>query len=89
MTQTAGITPFYGRVLIRLPHLSTWPLAGPARYLICTDGLTDPVDDETITALLRSHDGSRAAFELWRAAIEAGAADNVTLALVEITQPAQ
>ncbi|MCW2596867.1 MAG: family protein phosphatase [Pseudonocardiales bacterium] len=71
------------------PHLSTWPLAGPARYLICTDGLTDAVDDETITALLRSHDGSRAAFELWRAAIEAGAADNVTLALVEITQPAQ
>jgi serine/threonine protein phosphatase PrpC len=70
------------------PHIRTYPLAGPARYLVCTDGLTDAVDDETISDTLREYDGGRAAFKLWQAAIEAGAPDNVTLALVEIATQA-
>jgi serine/threonine protein phosphatase PrpC len=69
------------------PHISTRPLAD-ARYLICSDGLTDAVNDSAITAILRNHDGGRAAFELWKATIAAGAPDNITVALVEIaTQP--
>jgi len=66
------------------PHISSRPLSEPARYLLCTDGLTDAVDDAMIAAILGRHDGGRAAFELWKAAIDAGAPDNVTLALVEI-----
>lgn len=66
------------------PHLGTHALAVGARYLICTDGLTDTVDDPAISATLREHEAGRAAFELWQAAIQAGAPDNVTLALVEI-----
>jgi serine/threonine protein phosphatase PrpC len=66
------------------PHISSRPLPDSARYLVCSDGLTDAVNDTTITAILRSHDGGRAAFGLWEAAIDAGAPDNITVALVEI-----
>jgi serine/threonine protein phosphatase PrpC len=66
------------------PHLSTRPLTAAGRYLLCTDGLTDAVDGAAIAATLHAHGGSRAAFELWKATIEAGAPDNVTVALVDI-----
>lgn len=68
------------------PHVHTHPLAARTRYLICSDGLTDAVDDDdAIAAVLRDHEGAKAAVTLWRAAMEAGAPDNVTLALVEIS----
>lgn len=66
------------------PHVSSHPLTAGARFLVCSDGLTDTVDDDAIAEILREHEGGRAAFALWRAAIEAGAPDNVTLALVEV-----
>jgi len=66
------------------PHLVTQPLGDTARYLICSDGLTDAISDPAITAVLRDHDGGRAAFELWKATIAAGAPDNVTIALLNI-----
>jgi len=69
------------------PHISTRALAGAARYLICSDGLTDAVSDTAITAILRRHDGGAAAFELWKATIAAGAPDNISVALVEIATP--
>jgi PPM family protein phosphatase len=81
LTQTLGgswdVTPIK-------PHLSTRPLDDAARYLICSDGLTDAISDQAITAVLRDHRGGRAAFELWKATIEAGAPDNVTIALLDI-----
>jgi serine/threonine protein phosphatase PrpC len=54
------------------------------RWLICSDGLTDLVGDETLSDLLEESEDSRAAFELWKAAIEAGGHDNITLALVRV-----
>jgi serine/threonine protein phosphatase PrpC len=54
------------------------------RYLICTDGLTDPVTTDVLDAVMRQHDDGRAAFELWKAAITAGGPDNITLAVVRI-----
>jgi Serine/threonine protein phosphatase len=80
VTQTLGGS--FGREAIE-PHLSTRPLDGSTSYLICTDGLTDALDEDAITAILREHTGGRATFELWKATIEAGAPDNVTIALVE------
>ncbi len=72
------------------PHVRDVPLAVGDRYLVCSDGLTDPVPEEELSALLdrpaeesERADG-RAAFELWKAAIEAGGPDNITLALVRI-----
>jgi serine/threonine protein phosphatase PrpC len=82
LTQSLG-----GRVVsapVR-PHISSRPIADRSRYLICTDGLTDAVDEPTIAAVLAEHDGGRAVFELWRSAIEGGAPDNVTIALAEVT----
>ena len=66
------------------PHLVTQPLGDAARYLICSDGLTDAISDRAITDVLRDHDGGRATFELWKATIAAGAPDNVTIALLDI-----
>ncbi|MEE1753560.1 PP2C family protein-serine/threonine phosphatase [Streptomyces sp. SP18CS02] len=65
------------------PHVATSPFAPGARYLVCTDGLTDPVPQDALEELLRLHDDGRAAFELWKSAIEAGGPDNITLALIE------
>ncbi|MGW2025236.1 PP2C family protein-serine/threonine phosphatase [Streptomyces decoyicus] len=66
------------------PHLTTVPLAVGDRYLVCTDGLTDPVPQDELDELLRLHTGGRAAFELWKSAIEAGGPDNITLALITV-----
>ncbi|MFE0187239.1 PP2C family protein-serine/threonine phosphatase [Streptomyces sp. NPDC058989] len=66
------------------PHVTTAPLTAGDRYLICTDGLTDPVPEDELDDLLRAHENGRAAFELWKSAIEAGGPDNITLALLGI-----
>ncbi|BAJ26324.1 hypothetical protein KSE_04780 [Kitasatospora setae KM-6054] len=78
------------------PHLVRLPAEPGARYLLCTDGLTDPVAPEELAALLTEADAEadgdaqgddqRALVDLWRAAIRAGGPDNVTLALVRIEE---
>jgi PPM family protein phosphatase len=83
VTQTLGGSFDLGAIE---PHISSRPSAAPSRYLVCSDGLTDPVDEATIAGIVRDHDGGEAVFELWRAAIGAGAPDNVTVALVEISE---
>jgi PPM family protein phosphatase len=37
-----------------------------------------------IEGVLREHEDGQAAFELWKAAIEAGGPDNITLAIVRV-----
>jgi len=64
------------------PHLVTSPLSDDTSYLICTDGLTDPVPADVLDQVLRQQEDGRAVFELWKAAIEAGGPDNITIALV-------
>lgn len=64
--------------------MTTLPLSAGDRYLVCTDGLTDPVTEDELDSLLRVHNDGKAAFELWKAAIEAGGPDNITLAVVRI-----
>ncbi len=81
VTQTLGGAPDLTAVEA---HVSTHPLSDDGRYLICTDGLTDAVDDEALARLLDEHRGGEAAYELWRAAMEAGGPDNITVAVVEL-----
>ncbi|MGR6971208.1 PP2C family protein-serine/threonine phosphatase [Streptomyces cynarae] len=81
VTQCLGGSPHYRAVVA---HVTATPLSPGDRYLVCTDGLTDPVPEDTIDAVLREHDDGRAAFELWKAAISAGGPDNITLALVRV-----
>ncbi|WP_189599762.1 PP2C family protein-serine/threonine phosphatase [Streptomyces lateritius] len=82
VTQTLGGNRLPGSVT---PHVADFPLPPGERCLVCSDGLTDPLPDEEIEELLRAHDDDgRAAYELWKAAIEAGGPDNITLALVRV-----
>ncbi|MEV5315645.1 MULTISPECIES: protein phosphatase 2C domain-containing protein [unclassified Streptomyces] len=81
VTQCLGGSPFYRAVR---PHVAPVPLTPGDRYLVCTDGVTDPLPPEVIEDVLSRHDDGRAAFELWKAAIEAGGPDNITLAVLRV-----
>ena len=81
VTQTLGGGLTYADVE---PHVAAFPQSTEVRWLICTDGLSDLVDNETLGDLLKESEDSPAAFELWKAAIEAGGTDNITLALVRV-----
>ncbi|WP_405484000.1 PP2C family protein-serine/threonine phosphatase [Streptomyces sp. NBC_00009] len=82
ITQALGGAPAFSAIT---PHVSRSPLTPGTRMLVCSDGLTDPVLDNEIDDILRAHDGGRAVFELWKAAMAAGGPDNVTIALVSVT----
>ena len=81
VTQTLGGGISYADVE---PHVAAFQQSTDVRWLICSDGLTDLVRNETLNDLLQESEDSRAAFELWKAAIEAGGDDNITLALVRV-----
>jgi PPM family protein phosphatase len=68
------------------PHLWRSSLAGQMRFLVCTDGVSDVVPEGRLAEILLEHDDGRAAFELWKAAMEGGGPDNVTLAVVRIVE---
>lgn len=63
------------------------PTAGD-RYLLCSDGLTDMVDDTTIERTMRLETIDMVASELVRLALEAGGFDNVTVVLAEFVDTA-
>jgi len=81
VTQSLGGAPSFSAIT---PHVSASPLIPGERMVVCTDGLTDPVLEDQIDEVLRAHDGGRAVFELWKAAMDAGGPDNVTIALVAV-----
>jgi len=81
VTQTLGGNPEFTAVD---PHIASTPLSEHARYLVCTDGLTDLVPPELLSGVLAEHEDGRAAFELWKSAMAAGDDDNVTLAVVRL-----
>lgn len=68
-------------------HCDVWvlpPYSGE-RFVICSDGLTNEIDDETLGEILRAQpDPQEAAEELVRAAVEAGGRDNVTVVVVDL-----
>jgi len=68
------------------PDVYEIPLKGNERLLLCTDGLTDVVDVQTMADILRQPSLSGAARDLVRAALAAGGPDNVTVLLVEPTR---
>jgi serine/threonine protein phosphatase PrpC len=59
------------------------------RLLVCSDGLSGAVDDEQIRCILATeHTPAAAAAGLLRAALDAPAQDNVTVAVADVTAPA-
>jgi len=63
----------------------TVPTAVGDRWLVCSDGLTDYVDEDELLALLAGAESPEAAAEaLLAAALDADARDNVSLAVAEV-----
>ena len=68
------------------PQVDSWifPPEPGDRFLVCTDGLTNELDDDEISHCLKTQVDPRAAAEqLVRRAIAAGGRDNVTVIVVD------
>jgi serine/threonine protein phosphatase PrpC len=69
--------------------IKRWKLADGDRVLLCTDGLTDLVDDAHIAAVLaRETDSDEACRLLVETALENGGKDNITVVLARYGIPA-
>lgn len=68
------------------PEIETFPLQEGDVYLLCSDGLTDMVDDAEIEAILRTEPLTRAAWKLVDRALANGGRDNVTVVLVRVQE---
>ena len=67
------------------PDIWLQPPPAGARYLACTDGLTNEIDDAMIAELLGAHAASSDASDaLIERALEAGGRDNISVAVVDI-----
>src|SRR3990172_5046815 len=62
------------------------PLGPGDQILICSDGLTDLVEDGEIAAMLRSGKPDRALGDLVELANQRGGHDNITMVLLEVPQ---
>jgi PPM family protein phosphatase len=63
------------------------PVQAGDRFLLCSDGLTDYVEDEVIATTLRSYqDRQVCAAELIARTLEAGAPDNVTVIVADVEE---
>ncbi len=54
------------------------------RYLLCSDGLSDPVSDETILEALQIPDVAECAYRLIELALRGGGPDNVTVVVADV-----
>lgn len=54
------------------------------RYLLCSDGLSDPVSDDTILEALQIPDVAEAAYRLIELALRGGGPDNVTVVVADV-----
>lgn len=54
------------------------------RYLLCSDGLSDPVSDETILEALQIADVAESAYRLIELALRGGGPDNVTVVVADV-----
>jgi serine/threonine protein phosphatase PrpC len=66
------------------PDLIAIEIEAGDRFLLCTDGLTDVVDDEAIAEILGSGSASSACSRLTMEALRRGTKDNVTALVVDI-----
>ena len=78
LTQSVG---YHGPVE---PDTSTRPVQPGDIFLICSDGLTDPLDDDALAELIRGAARDDLAEVLTQAALVNGTEDNVTVVVVTV-----
>jgi PPM family protein phosphatase len=66
------------------PTLSMREVRSGDRYLLCSDGLSDPVSDETILEALKIADVTDSADRLIELALRGGGPDNVTVVVADV-----
>lgn len=67
------------------PHVE--PITGPGRLVLCSDGLADVVAPEDCHDALAADDPAVAAAAMVTLALDRGAPDNVTVAVVDLLSP--
>ena len=83
-TAQGQITRYIGMEDKASPYVHTFVLEQGDRLLLCTDGLTDMVDDRKIARTLRDEAESQTVCEvLIGAANAAGGCDNVTVVIID------
>jgi protein phosphatase len=71
-----------------LPDLSVREVRSGDRFLLCSDGLTGVVSEETIVEALAADDPAEAAERLVALALRSGAPDNVTVVVADVEDDA-
>jgi protein phosphatase len=69
------------------PDTISGPLPANSRLLLCSDGLTRYLDDETLARLCDAEDLDRAAEKAVRLACKRGGIDNISLMILEVGPP--
>jgi serine/threonine protein phosphatase PrpC len=81
LTQTIGGHPRDREIE---PHLATHARGDHGLFLVCSDGLSDVVETKAIATILEHNNGQQATYKLWRAAIDGGGPDNITIVVAEL-----
>jgi serine/threonine protein phosphatase PrpC len=82
LTQSVGGSAEYHLID---PHFYPLAVKSAARFLLCTDGLTDMLSNKRIESYIVPHLKPAAAVQsLFSAAMEAGGRDNITIAIVDV-----
>lgn len=68
------------------PTLETFEAQIGDRYLLCSDGLSDPVTPDTITEILKGYPPNQAARKLVEMALRGGGPDNVTVVVADVVE---
>ncbi|MEO9139513.1 MAG: protein phosphatase 2C domain-containing protein [Jatrophihabitans sp.] len=80
------VTRCLGSIPHPTPDLWVFPPSGQERFLVCSDGLTNEVDDAGIAEVLGGPgDPAAAAEELVERALAAGGRDNIAVIVVDLT----
>lgn len=78
------LTQYVGMPEETKPHVRSFSLKPGDRFVLCTDGLTDMVDDVGIRQILAAHaDAQQAAETLVQTANDEGGLDNTTVVVVD------
>ncbi len=81
LTQHIGIFP---DEMILEPHIAKLELLAEDIFVLCSDGLTDALDDAELTMVLQRQDTIQGKLEqLYQAALN-GSRDNITIILIEV-----